>query len=78
MKAIYINIGAHFIIISEADNESQEIPSMPGVHRYGINKLQEHLEKLVAKGLSSILLFGVIDSLPKVIVQKSILFLNII
>jgi len=38
---------------------------MPGVARYGVNKLREHLTELVNKGLSSILVFGVLDSLGK-------------
>jgi len=38
---------------------------MPSVYRYGIKKLIEHLTPLVELGLSSILLFGVIDTLPK-------------
>lgn len=38
---------------------------MPGVHRYGLNKLRAMLEPLVAKGLASVLLFGTITDLPK-------------
>lgn len=38
---------------------------MPGVSRYGLNALKKHLEPLVAKGLSSILIFGVVDKIPK-------------
>lgn len=38
---------------------------MPGVSRLGINRLRDHLKPLVSKGLSSILLFGVIDKLEK-------------
>lgn len=38
---------------------------MPSVYRYGLKKLMEHLNPLVEMGLSSILLFGVIDTLPK-------------
>ncbi len=39
---------------------------MPGVSRYGNNKLKEFLEPLVKDGLSSVLLFGVMDNTPKV------------
>jgi len=53
------------IFLIENDDHSEEIPSMPGVCRFGINKLQLHLEPLVKMGLSSILLFGVVDRLPK-------------
>ena len=38
---------------------------MPGVYRFGLKKLMEHLNPLVDLGLSSILLFGVITNLPK-------------
>lgn len=38
---------------------------MPGLARYGINQLRDHLTGLVTKGLSSIMVFGVIDSLTK-------------
>lgn len=51
---------------SENDNENQEIASMPGVSRMGINIAKKHLERLIEKGLSSVLLFGVIENLPKV------------
>lgn len=50
---------------SEDDNAIQPIPSMPAVYRFGRKKLMEHLNPLVEMGLSSILLFGVIDTLPK-------------
>ncbi|RZB40182.1 ALAD and/or DEAD domain containing protein [Asbolus verrucosus] len=53
------------IFIIENDDEIQPIESMPGVSRYGLNKLQGHLEPLVQKGLTSVLLFGVVDKLPK-------------
>lgn len=49
------------VFLISADDEEQCIASMPGVKRMGINKLKQHLEPLVEKGLSSILLFGVVD-----------------
>ena len=39
--------------------EQVEILSLPGQKRWGMNKLKGFLEPLVAKGLSSIILFGV-------------------
>lgn len=54
------------ILLSEDDNAVQPIVSMPGVSRYGNNKLKEFLEPLVKDGLSSVLLFGVMDNTPKV------------
>lgn len=54
---------------------------MPGVSRFGINKIKEHLAAVVANGLTSVLLFGVTDKLQKVIVcdvlSKSCFFLDI-
>lgn len=59
------------IYFREDDDAIQPISSMPGVSRYGINKLKEFLEPLVGKGLSSVLLFGVMEDTPKVNNQKS-------
>uniref|UniRef100_A0A336LML7 Delta-aminolevulinic acid dehydratase n=1 Tax=Culicoides sonorensis TaxID=179676 RepID=A0A336LML7_CULSO len=53
------------IFLVEKDDDVQEIPSMPGIFRYGINSLKAHLEPLVHNGLSSILLFGIIDNSSK-------------
>lgn len=39
---------------------------MPGIYRYGINHLKQMLQPLVAKGLRSVLLFGVINDEMKV------------
>ncbi|TMW51126.1 hypothetical protein DOY81_003799 [Sarcophaga bullata] len=43
------------------DNSFQPIASMPGQARMGVNVLKDHLTPLVAKGLSAVLLFGVVD-----------------
>lgn len=56
----------NFEFFSEDDHAIQKISSMPGVCRFGIYELRKHLEPLVAKGLSSILLFGVPESASKV------------
>lgn len=50
---------------SENDDETQEIASMPGVKRYGVNALRDHLNPLIEKGLKTVLLFGVIEKLTK-------------
>lgn len=55
-----------FFINSEQDDAIEEIPSMPGVSRFGVNQVIAHLEPLVKKGLKTVLLFGVIENLPKV------------
>lgn len=53
------------LFIIEADDDTEAIPSMPGISRFGINKLRLHLDPLITKGLKSILLFGVIDYISK-------------
>ncbi|KAF5279532.1 hypothetical protein FQR65_LT03354 [Abscondita terminalis] len=53
------------IFVTEQDDEVQPIQGMPGIYRFGINRLKQHLEPLVTKGLHSILLFGVVTSLTK-------------
>ncbi|CAG9827613.1 unnamed protein product [Diabrotica balteata] len=53
------------VFIVEDDNAVQPISSMPGISRYGINKLRDHLQDIVKNGLQSVLLFGVVEKLPK-------------
>lgn len=50
------------VFIVEDDNQQQVIPSMPGVYRFGLKKLIDHLTPLVEIGLKSILIFGVVDT----------------
>ncbi|KAL8926407.1 MAG: hypothetical protein Q9208_002950 [Pyrenodesmia sp. 3 TL-2023] len=47
------------LFISDSADEETLIPSLPNQHRRGINRLVPHLEPLVRKGLSSVILFGV-------------------
>lgn len=54
-------------VYRNGENDVQDIPSMPHVSRMGIAKLINHLKPLIEKGLSSVLLFGVIDSSLKVL-----------
>lgn len=42
---------------------------MPGISRFGVKKLKEHLETAVQNGLKSLLIFGVIEQIPKVSVN---------
>lgn len=46
-------------ITTDPDTEN-EIHSLPGQKQWGLNKLVPYVEKLVAKGLKSVLLFGVV------------------
>ena len=50
----------------DEDDAVQEIKSMPGICRYGINKLQSALSPLVGSGLKSVLIFGVPGNVEKV------------
>lgn len=47
------------IFITDEDDAEIEIKSLPGQKRWGINKVKGFLEPLVAKGLASVMLFGV-------------------
>eukprot|EP01129_Flabellula_baltica_P002142 TRINITY_DN11988_c0_g1_i1.p1 TRINITY_DN11988_c0_g1~~TRINITY_DN11988_c0_g1_i1.p1 ORF type:complete len:368 (+),score=92.83 TRINITY_DN11988_c0_g1_i1:77-1180(+) len=53
------------IFISEGDDDFNPIPSMPGVHQVGINKLGSFLEGAVNDGLKSVLVFGVVQQKEK-------------
>ena len=47
------------IFVSDNPDEEESIPSLPGQKRWGINKLVPLLQPLIAKGLKSVILFGV-------------------
>ncbi|KAF2399153.1 delta-aminolevulinic acid dehydratase [Trichodelitschia bisporula] len=47
------------LFISDQPDECTAIPSLPNQSRIGLNRLVPFLEPLVAKGLSSVMLFGV-------------------
>ena len=47
------------LFVSDQPDEATSIPSLPNQSRRGLNKLVAFLEPLVAKGLRSVILFGV-------------------
>ena len=47
------------IFITDEPDARVEVPTLPGQCRWGVNKLEEFLGPLVAKGLRSVILFGV-------------------
>ena len=47
------------LFISDVADEETLIPSLPNQYRRGLNKIVSHLTPLVAKGLRSVILFGV-------------------
>lgn len=62
---ITVNNLMYPIFISDNKDDKELIHSMPGVYRYGIDRLYETLKPLISKGLQSILLFGVAKHLKK-------------
>ncbi|KAH9514565.1 hypothetical protein Btru_025663 [Bulinus truncatus] len=58
------NLMYPLFIVDDSD-AVQEIKSMPGQSRYGVNRLQEAVAPLVEKGLKAVLLFGVPEKLIK-------------
>ena len=45
------------IFVREGENIVEEIPSMPGVHRYSIDRLIPYVEKLIGVGILAVALF---------------------
>ncbi|KAI8926025.1 hypothetical protein BC831DRAFT_458126 [Entophlyctis helioformis] len=50
------------VFIHDKPNDKTAIPTLPGQFRYGVNTLKEAFEPLVAKGLATVLLFGVLST----------------
>nr|XP_021205234.1 delta-aminolevulinic acid dehydratase [Bombyx mori] len=53
------------VFLVEKDNAIEPVHSMPNVNRYGVDQLIPLLAELVEKGLKSILIFGIVETLPK-------------
>lgn len=49
------------LFIVEGNNIKEEIPSMPEVYHYSVDRVISDLKELIAKGLKSVVLFGVPD-----------------
>jgi porphobilinogen synthase len=47
------------LFITDNPDDEEPIPSLPGQKRWGVNKLVPLLQPLIAKGLKSVILFGV-------------------
>lgn len=58
------NLMYPIFIVDEAE-AVQPVVSLPGVSRYGVNKLEAAIKPLIEMGLSSVLLFGVPSNMPK-------------
>ena len=53
------------IFIKEDFNEKEQIESMPGIYRFGIDKALAELEEVVSSGINAIAVFPVIDVTKK-------------
>ncbi|KAG7499383.1 delta-aminolevulinic acid dehydratase [Solea senegalensis] len=53
------------IFITDSEDAVEPIGSLPGQARYGVNKLEEMLQPLVANGLKCVLIFGVPAKIAK-------------
>lgn len=47
--------------VVEKEDFQEEIPSMPGQYRYGLNQLLAKMESLLAQGVDKVMLFGIPD-----------------
>ncbi|WP_424768123.1 porphobilinogen synthase [Paenibacillus sp. sgz302251] len=47
------------IFVTYGENIKNEIPSMPGVYHFSMDRLQEEIQDVVAAGIQSVLLFGI-------------------
>lgn len=54
-----INDFIYPIFVVEGENIKHEIPSMPDVYHYSIDKLEEEINEIKSLGIKSVLLFGI-------------------
>lgn len=54
------------IFIQEGNDICNPVPSMPGIHQYSIDRVSEELDRVVAAGIRSVLLFGIPEHKDKV------------
>ena len=47
------------LFIEEGTDIKSEIPSMPGIYRYSVDKLKEELDEVQSLGIKTLLLFGI-------------------
>lgn len=49
------------VFVVEGENIKEEIPSMPGIYHYSLDRFEEHLKEIADCGVRSIIFFGVPD-----------------
>jgi len=47
------------IFIEDGQNIKKEIPSMPGIYRWSLDRINEELDEVVSLGIPAVLLFGI-------------------
>ena len=47
------------IFVMDGENIKEEIPSMPGIYRYSLNRLPEHLKEIEESGVKAVIFFGI-------------------
>lgn len=47
------------LFVVEGENRKEEIPSMPGVYHFSLDRLAEEIEEIRALGIPSVILFGI-------------------
>ena len=47
------------VFVTASENIKNEIPSMPGIYQWSFDKLSEHIDELLAVGVTRVILFGI-------------------
>ena len=47
------------LFVMEGRNRKVDVPSMPGIAQYTVDRLGEELDRIVAAGIKAVLLFGI-------------------
>jgi porphobilinogen synthase len=69
------------VFVVNGKNQVQEIPFMPGIYRYSVDKIVSEIEKIQMSGVGAILIFGIPDKKDvegKVAISSKNLVLNTI
>jgi porphobilinogen synthase len=61
VRETHINISdlIYPIFVAEGENIKNEIPSMPGIYQYSIDRLSEELDRINASKIGAVLIFGI-------------------
>ena len=47
------------VIVIEGRNIKKEVPSMPGIYQWSVDRISEEIENLLDAGITRIILFGI-------------------